>query len=429
MASCSAAALGLAELCHVRKEDLRDREKKERLKKSKKAARDVLLWRSTGYVLGLDSREALVRCFEQVCRHTQCDENTVSQLTNGFRRIRQELAGGPPPKDRTAAASPERSRVLVPQSSIAHCDAAPGRSGGDGSQPGQGSMPEPSSQGWLHLSPQQASSTTQFLATHGDAFSRSRGAHSAPPQYSTAWYDQHGLRAVPEDSDHGWSPMRSLPAVLLGPLQPSPAMHVRPPPGLDRPLEIKDNDQAIGGRIAIAALHCNLPRSTPANDRPRLSAGNDVGRMQQHMDNNDLAVVVVPVMLHEMSRAGNDHPEHCAELLAKILHFNNPDRDSDLVSQTQNSLVGAVLRVDLDDETKKHLVDCLAQVSGPESPRLQDESWLLIDGTDSSEDDRNNNRQGLGTMMSESWAWMLVNPQDGQSLQWKVDPTNDEDSN
>jgi hypothetical protein len=429
MASCSEAALGLAELCRVRKEDLRDKEKKEGWKKAKKAARDVLLWRCTGNVLGLDSREALVKCFELVCRHIQCDENTVAQLINGFTRIKEELAGGPPPKQRTAATKPESSRVLVPQNSIARCDAAPGRSGGDGSQPGQGSMPEPSSQGWSHLSPQQASSTTQVLATHGDALSRSRRAHSAPPQYSIAWYDQHGLRAVPENSDHGSSPMRSLPAVLLAPLQPSLPMHVRQPAGWDQPLEIKDNDQAIGGQIAIAALNCNLPRATPANDRPRLNVGHDVGRMQQHMDNNDLAVVLVPVMLQEMSGTGNDHPEQCAELLAKKLHFNKPERDSDLVKQTQNSLVGAVLRVDLDDETKKHLVDCLAQVSGPESPRLQDESWLLIDGTDSSEDDRNNNRQGLGTMMSESWAWMLVNPQDGQSLQWKVDPTNDEDSN
>jgi hypothetical protein len=46
VASCLEAAEALAAL-GVRKEDLRDREKKEQLKAAKKAARDVLLWRCT----------------------------------------------------------------------------------------------------------------------------------------------------------------------------------------------------------------------------------------------------------------------------------------------------------------------------------------------------------------------------------------------
>ena len=53
--------------------------------------------------LGLDSREALIRTFEEACGHTHCDVNTVSQLTNGYRRIREELAGGPPLRNRSAA--------------------------------------------------------------------------------------------------------------------------------------------------------------------------------------------------------------------------------------------------------------------------------------------------------------------------------------
>jgi hypothetical protein len=98
VAACLEAAEALAAL-GVRKEDVRDRERKELLKAAKKAVRDVILWRCTGNALGLDSREALVRTFEEACRHTHCDENTVSQLTNGYRRIREELSGrGPPPK-------------------------------------------------------------------------------------------------------------------------------------------------------------------------------------------------------------------------------------------------------------------------------------------------------------------------------------------
>ena len=108
VAACLEAAEGLAAL-GIRKEDVRDRERKEALKAAKKACRDVLLWRCTGVALGLDSREALVRAFEEACRHTHCDENTVSQLTNGYRRIREELAGvPPPPKRRRSEGSPER---------------------------------------------------------------------------------------------------------------------------------------------------------------------------------------------------------------------------------------------------------------------------------------------------------------------------------
>ena len=109
VASCLEAAEALAAL-GIRKEDVRDRERKEALKAAKKAVRDVLLWRCTGNALGLDSREALVRAFEEACRHTHCDENTVSQLTNGYRRIREELAGGPPPKNRIATSPSRRTQ-------------------------------------------------------------------------------------------------------------------------------------------------------------------------------------------------------------------------------------------------------------------------------------------------------------------------------
>ena len=109
VASCLEAAEALAAL-GIRKEDVRDRERKEALKAAKKAVRDVLLWRSTGNALGFDSREALVRAFEEACRHTHCDENTVSQLTNGYWRIREELAGGPPRKTRTATSPARRTQ-------------------------------------------------------------------------------------------------------------------------------------------------------------------------------------------------------------------------------------------------------------------------------------------------------------------------------
>ena len=110
VASCLEAAEALAALS-ISKEEVRgDRQRHELLKAAKKAVRDVLLWRSTGNALGLDSREALVRAFDEACRHTHCDPDTVSQLTNGYRRIREELAGGPPPKNRTAASPARRAQ-------------------------------------------------------------------------------------------------------------------------------------------------------------------------------------------------------------------------------------------------------------------------------------------------------------------------------
>lgn len=91
VASCLEAAEALA-ILSIKMEVVRTwpRERKEALKAAQKAVRDVLLWRCAGKALGLDSREALIRAFEEACRHTDCNENIISQLTNGLRRIREE---------------------------------------------------------------------------------------------------------------------------------------------------------------------------------------------------------------------------------------------------------------------------------------------------------------------------------------------------
>ncbi len=110
MASSLQAAEPLAAL-GMRSKDFREREQKEALKLAKKAVRDILLWRCTGNALGLDSREALIRTFEEACGHTHCDENTVSQMTNGYWRIRVEVAGGPPPNHRFTASLADSTEV------------------------------------------------------------------------------------------------------------------------------------------------------------------------------------------------------------------------------------------------------------------------------------------------------------------------------
>ena len=120
MAACAKTAEALAALNMDKVELQNQRDKKELLKAAKKSVRDVLLWRSVGSVLGMDSREGLVACFENACRYTNCDDNTVSQLTNGYRRIKEELAGGPAAsrQQRGSALSPSRIRALGRQEPI-----------------------------------------------------------------------------------------------------------------------------------------------------------------------------------------------------------------------------------------------------------------------------------------------------------------------
>ena len=99
-ASCSKAAEALAAL-GIRKEQVRDRERKETWKAARLAVRDVILLRCIGRVLGLDSREALVRAFEAAVQHTLCDENSVSQLSNGFNNLMETIRGARHPKSDT----------------------------------------------------------------------------------------------------------------------------------------------------------------------------------------------------------------------------------------------------------------------------------------------------------------------------------------
>jgi hypothetical protein len=52
----------------VRKEEVKNMEKKEELKAAKKAVRDAVLLQSCGAALGRDSREALAQSFTEACR-------------------------------------------------------------------------------------------------------------------------------------------------------------------------------------------------------------------------------------------------------------------------------------------------------------------------------------------------------------------------
>jgi hypothetical protein len=402
VASCLEAAEALAAL-GVRKEELRDREKKEQLKAAKKAARDVLLWRCTGSALGLDSREALVRCFEEACRHTNCDENTVSQLTNGYRRVREELAGGPPAKQRTAAASPSRSRAPGRQEAGTTTEArsprgaAPGRSGADGAQPAQGAVPVESSQGWSPMAPPSAQVMNQ-PAILG----------------------------------------QSLGASLLAPGAP-----VRQPPGLERcPLQAKDSERSFDKKTEGSVRSCSLPRRPSAathrqsSQRPSPLYESSATVVEEKAPDSGieppkvhgrLATVLAQAVLQELTQADDEHCGQCAAWLARVLDFSIAGRDSGLVTEAQDGLACAVQREGLQEKCARQVMRSLARVAGSELPRLQVFEVLGGGQGDAGDGAASSKQAALVPMLAETWAWLLVDGQDGQRLQLKVDPASDED--
>ena len=120
MASCLEAAEALAFL-GMKVKDVREKDLKQALKLAKKIVRDILLWRCAGNALGLDSREALIRAFEETCSHTHCDENTDSQLSNGYRRIHEGLATNTWVRNSSATSPMERHRKAEEQRAQLDC--------------------------------------------------------------------------------------------------------------------------------------------------------------------------------------------------------------------------------------------------------------------------------------------------------------------
>ena len=66
------------------------REQKEILKDAKRAVRDALLFRIVATCPGLDSRDAVERNLEEALRYTPCSDDTSSQVMNGHRRLIEE---------------------------------------------------------------------------------------------------------------------------------------------------------------------------------------------------------------------------------------------------------------------------------------------------------------------------------------------------
>ena len=91
-AACLEVATGLS-LLAVDKDRIKSDADQELLKAAKLAMRNVYFWYCAGSEGGLDSRDALERAFKRSLKHTTCDDNTGTDLLNGYNHIMNDLAG------------------------------------------------------------------------------------------------------------------------------------------------------------------------------------------------------------------------------------------------------------------------------------------------------------------------------------------------
>ena len=320
-AGCVEAAEALAAL-GMRKEDVISRDAKELLKAAKKEVRDVLLWRCCGNALGLDSREALVRAFEEACRHTNCDENTVSQLTNGYRRVKEELGGGPPPRTRTAAVSPQRT--------------------GFGRNRPQSSRPDAQHiQGDLQIIPQDVS------------------VHSVAAQ------------AMGQRTMFDTTSLVRAPGALN--VRASSCSHIGSQRGLAFPSVPEEAESVLQNISTLARM-----RSLSSSRRIVLTfppSGNDFALPKA---NGRVAVVLVECLLKELEQSGPEFIGPCATWLQQFLAGGAQLDQPGLLLKVKNDLTATLHRPGVPEQDMRHVLQALVLFAGLDMPFLPN----LLEGPD-----------------------------------------------
>jgi hypothetical protein len=76
---------------NVGKEEIDGHDNKELLKDVKRSIRNIVIWRCFGRSLSIESK-ALTQTFEHCCQHAHCVADTISQLTNGAKKIKEDLS-------------------------------------------------------------------------------------------------------------------------------------------------------------------------------------------------------------------------------------------------------------------------------------------------------------------------------------------------
>ena len=252
MASCMVAAEALAVMSV--KKDGWNRDMKELLKAAKKSLRDVIFWRSCGKELGVDSREPVYTCFEDACRHTNCDDNTVSQLNNGYLRLREGLNGG------TATAKQKRAAALSP------------------SRPGRQGLKVRSLQGDQNLTPEHRGASVS-------------SQQPLIPEWTATPAVSAQAMAIKEIFDP--ASVRSLSASL------APGGHiVRAPPGLENTLPPQD---AVGPQTTDRVLKPNEIRNRSMS-RPQDGLNHPALTVDPRFAQGHTAVALAQALLRELER-------------------------------------------------------------------------------------------------------------------------------
>jgi hypothetical protein len=130
-----------------------------------------------------------------------------------------------------------------------------------------------------------------------------------------------------------------------------------------------------------------------------------------------------------LHHADDEHCGQCAAWLARVLDFSISGRDNGLITATQDGLACALQREGRQDKCLRQVMRCLARVAGSKLPLLQVfEEFSGGQGDAGAGVGATSSKQAaLVSMLAETWAWLLVDGQDGQRLQLKVDPASDDD--
>ena len=354
-ASCLEAAEALA-VCSL----VGSKDEKPTLKAVKLVLRDVIMWRCIGSVLGMDSREALVRSVDQAVRYTRCSEHTVSQITNGYLRTIRELAGvqAPSKKRDSVSVSPSRSR-------------APGRQ-------------EPRA---LSRRASASRKTSQGGLAVGLCGRNSIPASCEPQKsrlevQSMTQFDKTSLELA----------TRVAAGVSEDCLEPEMPV-VRKPPGLEEPV------QACGFSLPCQPF-IGLSAGAVQSESAVLSSRKDGMVLAMPNIQGRLFDVFVACALHELGQAVPEHIVECALWLGRVLDHSIAGRDGALVASALAGLAQASQLPGLDEHIFRQVLRSLARVAGLE--------FLVVPPAgDVIRAERCS--QGLGNycIMTETWAWLL----------------------
>jgi hypothetical protein len=403
----------LAALC-VPKSEMKGREEKECVKAAKKAMRDVVLWRMLGYCGGLDSKEALGACVTTAFATTVgCDENTISQISNGFRRVKEEVSGVGKGTQRTESPGKDaRSDTRV-----------------------RGRAPEPREAGPHEAGPVAGSDPTPAVANAAAPRQHNGcGAHPDPRQHCSLCVAITNTRdaavaaiqpqAEPEPVVHRRRAMMPQTVVVGGVVGRSVSLPPQREP-VQRP---------IGSAVVARALNCipeegcettAWPQQCGVSSFPHHSTGavcstgadSQGGRwhhghndssvfddetqaqgLQLHNVDEGLAEALANTSLEELNKGNDDRCCRCAELLGQLCPYSRAKRFEPLTVSVVDGLADAARRFQGEEDALRRVLRALARVAGPTFPLL---ALFKTAGTETDDDEM------LVLVFAETWSWQL----------------------